>query len=274
MEKEANEKARIQVDEEFDDIRNLILSVAAVKSNLSTVTVAEHNSKGDTAVESSLTKKLPEEDQQYDQLVRELALNKRAQPKDRTKTEEEIALEEKESLEKAEKARLRRMLGEELEDDDSHGNRGRKRPRGGDDLEDDFGEESSGGLGLGLEEKEEDGKDGKDDEDDAEECHTDSEEEEEWDGFKGDDVRVDSKDTRISQKPKTSKNLELPFTFPCPASHDEFLSILDEIESQHLGTVVHRIRALYHPRLDQDNLKKLQVSIQNEYENSSESSKK
>lgn len=261
MVKEANEKARIQVDEEFDDIRNLIFSEAAAESKLSTVTVAEHNSRGDTAVESSLTKKLPEEDQQYDQLVRELALDKRAKPKDRTKTEEEIALEEKEALEKAEKARLQRMLGEELEDGDAHGNRGRKRPRGGDDLEDDFGEESFGGLGLGLEER-----DGEDDEEDAEKSHSDSEEEEEWSGFEDDNFRVDSRDTRISQKPNASRNLELPFTFPCPESHDEFLSILSEIESQHLGTVLHRIRALYHPRLDQDNPRKLQVSMQNKCE--------
>ena len=37
--------------------------------------------------------KMDEKDQEYDQFVRELAFEKRAKPKDRTKTEEEIALE-------------------------------------------------------------------------------------------------------------------------------------------------------------------------------------
>jgi nucleolar protein 14 len=38
----------------------------------------------------------------YDQAVREFKFDKRSQPTDRTKTEEEIALEEKEKLEKLE----------------------------------------------------------------------------------------------------------------------------------------------------------------------------
>ena len=43
----------------------------------------------------------------YDQLVRQLVYDTRSQPKGRLKTEEEIAKEEKEAPEKAERARLR-----------------------------------------------------------------------------------------------------------------------------------------------------------------------
>src|SRR5258706_5271104 len=89
----------------------------------------------------------------YDQLVRELVFDKRSQPKDRTKTEEEIAQEEKEALEKAERARLRRMMGEEDEETDEEGERS-KRPPSRDDLDDDFMEEDKdegwAGIGTGL----------------------------------------------------------------------------------------------------------------------------
>lgn len=80
------------------------------------------------------------EDKEYDQVVRELAFEKRAKPKDRTKTEDELAKEEKEALEKAERQRIRRMNGDEEESgsDEEGGSRKRKRQRGGDDLEDDF----------------------------------------------------------------------------------------------------------------------------------------
>jgi len=45
---------------------------------------------------------LCEKYKEYDRIVRELAFEKRARPTDRTKSEEEIALEEKEKLEKLE----------------------------------------------------------------------------------------------------------------------------------------------------------------------------
>ena len=50
---------------------------------------------------SSVTNQTQHGDKDYDQHVRELALDKRAQPKDRAKTEEELALEAKEALENA-----------------------------------------------------------------------------------------------------------------------------------------------------------------------------
>ena len=67
------------------------------------------------AVSTKLAADNKHEDINYDQHVRELALDKRAKPKDRTKTEEELALEAKEALEKAERKRLQRMMGEDDE---------------------------------------------------------------------------------------------------------------------------------------------------------------
>lgn len=80
------------------------------------------------------------QDQDYDYDVRELVLDRRARPKDRTKTEEELALEAKEALEKAERKRLKRMVGDSdaSTDEDEVGKRGTNRrakgQRGGDEL--------------------------------------------------------------------------------------------------------------------------------------------
>ncbi|KAK3817642.1 MAG: Nop14-like protein [Benniella sp.] len=52
---------------------------------------------------------------------------------------------------------------------------------------------------------------------------------------------------------------ELPYTFPCPTSLDHFMSIIETIELKDVPTVVHRIRALYHPKLSPQNKEKMQV---------------
>ncbi|XP_064381967.1 nucleolar protein 14-like [Halichondria panicea] len=70
------------------------------KSLQTTLPFASDGSKG---------QKLKTDD--YDKTVRELAYEKRGQPTDRMKTEEEIAKEEKEKLEKREADRVRRMKG-------------------------------------------------------------------------------------------------------------------------------------------------------------------
>lgn len=59
----------------------------------------------------------------YDKLVKEMVMDQRARPSDRTKTPEELAQEEKERLEKLEKERHKRMTGtgeSSDEDDDDH----------------------------------------------------------------------------------------------------------------------------------------------------------
>ncbi|GJJ07321.1 hypothetical protein Clacol_001522 [Clathrus columnatus] len=271
LEKEANENARIQVDQEFDSIRNLVFPSLPNESNDA---VAASIVKSDTITSEVFSNplikmSLGEDDQQYDQFVRELAFDKRAKPKDRTKTEEEVALEEKEVLEKAEKARLQRMMGEENEDDHNDNLHRRKRTRGGDDLEDNFEDENIlSHIGVGLEgsDNREDGSENysennNDDDDGGDDNDDEKSDREEWEGLGADGVDVEAFMSKRTAKSNTLGNKELPFTFPCPASHDEFLSILDGIEEQHLGTVVQRIRALHHPSLDKDNPKKLHAFI-------------
>lgn len=206
----------------------------------------------------------------YDQHVRELALDKRAKPKDRTKTEEELALEAKEALEKAEKKRLKRMMGEEDgSSDDENGASSRKKARknmGGDDLEDDFQEGEDvewGGLGTGLEDglhtKGADGDESQEDEGDSQEDGSSSEE------GGSDASESDSPAQRpMSRKAEgkraaSSTDKELPYTFQCPGSLEDFLAIVEDVRDEDIPTVIQRIQALYHPSLGAENKFKLQV---------------
>jgi len=262
---------RYQLDQDFDSLRNLLFAPDAQPTDSHMVSL--HNS-GDLSPgpHADINEQLD-----YDRQVRELAFDQRAKPKDRTKTEEELALEEKEALEKAEMQRKRRMLGEDGEDNDeygkSHGKR--KRDRGGDDLEDDFvQDESFGGLGAGLgevgvndesSEEEEDLDGSADDQDETSDEDDDDETEDKSGDSSGSDSEGEFDEITTSQKSTkiklSSVPEELPFTFPCPESHKQFLEIVEGISDSDMPTVVQRIRTLHHPSLVPENKLKLQVAL-------------
>lgn len=254
---------RHELDQDFDSLRKLLY--APDPSSID----------NDTSVIPKLPAVVSADDEDtmdYDKQVRELAFDKRAKPKDRTKTEEELALEQKEALEKAEKQRRLRMLGQDPgESDDDTSGRRKKRRRGGDDLDDDFMEEEplgelGAGLGveLGSDASESDGED-------SDEEHSD--EETDLDGFGEDnqsssdqasEVEEDTTEARTKQKGQRSSETlntakELPYTFPAPESHDEFLEIVQGLPDSDVPTVVQRIRTLYHQSLGPENKLKLQV---------------
>jgi nucleolar protein 14 len=254
---------RHQLDQELDTIRGLL--------------------SGPDPLSESLEKKLgsqsfdtagDDRDQQYDQFVRELVFDQRSKPKDRTKTEEELALEAKNALEKAERQRIRRMNGESDAESSEEESRPAKRRRmtGGDDLEDDFG--SSGewdGLGGGLKPNLDNASEGGSDADDSDSGDADSSASEEETGL-GHDSEPPWRGLTDASEPKTSdvkrsgrrrpkSSNELPYTFPCPSSHEEFLDVIEGILDQDIPTVVERIRALYHPSLGAENPSRLQVGF-------------
>ncbi|KAI0254820.1 Nop14-like protein [Lactifluus subvellereus] len=255
--REEADDIRHQLDQELDTIRGLL--------------------SGPDPLSESLEKKLSSQptgavgedrDQQYDQFVRELVFDQRSKPKDRTKTEEELALEAKTTLEKAERRRIRRMNGED-DAESSNEDRPAKRRRiiGGDDLEDDFDDADDwNGLGGGLrssvgDASEEDGSmDDSNDEDSgaSESGAGDEDPEPPWHGPAH---ASDSKPLNLerSARYRSTDSKELPYTFPCPSSHEEFLDIIKGIANQDIQTVVERIRALHHPSLDAGNPSKLQV---------------
>ncbi len=177
------------------------------------------------------------------------------------------------------------MLG--LDDDSGDEEDGKpkgKRKRGADDLDDDFDEEGVpdyDGLGAGLDvgvahSSDEEGEDEDGSVEDEEEASSEggSEEEEGDDDDESDDENSEgeegehehlvapTKATKGKSKGKSAKH-ELPFTFPCPESHDEFLEIVENIADEDVPIVVQRIRALYHTSLAEDNKFKLQVRIFN-----------
>jgi len=123
--------------------------------------------------------------------------------------------------------------------------------------------------------EDEEGSEGEEDEDEDEE---DEDDDEDSDGFSDLDMEMErpstSKSTEdqdededdmndMSAKPKKAKvekkaaksedavaaASELPYTFPCPTSLTHFLTIIEGIQLKDVPTVVHRIRALYHPKL-------------------------
>lgn len=60
---------------------------------------------------------------------------------------------------------------------------------------------------------------------------------------------------------RKTESKELPFTFPCPATHDDFLDILQPTTPDQLHTVIERIRVLYHPSLAEGNKQKLALFL-------------
>lgn len=280
MDREKEDNMRIELDQEFDSLRDLIYAPDPSSTGSNAVPIARTRPEAMPQPSSSAIPSIGAEDLDYDQRVRELAFDQRAKPKDRTKTEEELALEEKESLEKAERRRRKRMLGEEESDseDEAQNSRGKqKRKRGGDDLEDDFPEEEPEWLGAGLgdeakgavEDEEDHEEDGEEEEGDESEEGGDSEDddaESDSEGESGEEgeheALVQTKKTgKAKTKPRTSSKTELPFVFPCPSTHEEFLAIVDDVEDDLVPTVVQRIRTLYHTSLSPDNKFKLQVGV-------------
>ncbi|KAJ3735050.1 nucleolar protein 14 [Lentinula guzmanii] len=265
IEREEGENIRHELDQTFDLMRNLLYAPdpSATGSNSTPLGLPGPSSSSTINISSTTPEIVIVETEQttsYDQDVRELAFEKRAKPKDRTKTEEELAIEEKEALEKAEKRRRKRMLG--LEDSDSENeSKPRKRQRGGDDLEDDFDDAEIGwnGLGTGLEsgrsEEEESDDDGSDTGEPEEGMEEGSQ-----DGDEGEDqgAGVPARTSQKSNASSQSMTEEIPFTFSCPSSHEEFLKIVKTVNDRDLPTVVQRIRTLHHTSFSPENKFKLQ----------------
>ncbi|KAF7302262.1 hypothetical protein MIND_00793300 [Mycena indigotica] len=261
MEREEEDNVRHELDQQFDDLRALLYSAPKPAADDDSSTPPSKPTLMDTDI-------VPQ-DGNYDQRVRELAFESRAKPKDRMKTEEEVARAEKEALEKAERARRKRMLGLEKSDSEDENGRSKKRrrkDRGGDDLDDDFALDEDDpweGIGAGLEEQqatmEPDEDEDDEEEDSGDEGGSGSEEEDSESDIES------GEHENLTSAPKPSKgkskapDKELPFTFPCPSTHEELLDILEHVDDKDIPTVIHRIRSLFHTSLAPQNKFKLQT---------------
>ncbi|WFC96697.1 nucleolar complex protein 14 [Malassezia brasiliensis] len=253
--KDADEEMRMELDEELGDIRSLLFS-----------------QKREEPEEEAPKAPAPDDKSEaYDAFVREMAFERRARPQDRLKTAEEIEEEQAKRLRDAEAARLRRMHGEpDEEEQDTHEEEevtGRMRfglgegleARGARAMQEDNEEEE--GDEEGDEDEDEDEEDDDDDEDEDEEDVSDSDSDASLSRFERHlDAAEETAPGRHRALPKRAEVPTLPFTFPCPSTHDELLDLLEEhgVQPSQLHTVVSRIRTLHAPHLDEKNPERLQ----------------
>lgn len=318
---EEDDEAREALDADLEDLQMLLNESEGKKP------------KAQDGVSSDRMKAL-QEDTEYDKAVKSLIFDRRAKASERTKTEEELIEEEAKRLHEQEEARIKRMRGEDPEDENPR-DRKRKRNAQGDDLSDDFQSESGsddddaeseeGGFGRGVnaaasqevaldsDETSEQDSASDDEEDevdneadvvdlaedvaldqsDADDAHgeglaeddddEDEDEDDNDDDDAGDDMpsvelvaaaqaelarrQAGERDSTKSQPRGILKSAvptsvtidpsELKFTYPCPSSLDQLLSITSPLAVSDVPTALHRIRVLHHPRLNPANNEKL-----------------
>ncbi|GAB4829018.1 hypothetical protein Ancab_018675 [Ancistrocladus abbreviatus] len=151
--KEENEQFIEQLDKDFTSLiqSEALLSLTrpeklnALEALVNQSIPKESTKKDNISISRKSDFSKQEKPDTYDKLVKELALEIRARPSDRTKTPEEIAEEERERLELLEKERQERMLATDDtsdEDDDAPDDKETsaqmQRPVSGDDLGDSF----------------------------------------------------------------------------------------------------------------------------------------
>lgn len=212
-------------------------------------------------------------DKEYDERLRQMAMDQRAKPTVRTLTEEEKLLQEAQRLKELEEKRLRRMRGDT---EDSEPDAEQQGPAlDGEEAQ----EEDSFGLGSGLvHQNKELGVEDEDEfliEDDliatgSEVDSLDAESEESSGGSSDDDEKefvqgLLSNEDAGREALNGSKDVDgeskatrLAFTYDCPETHSDLLNITENIAIEDLPTVVQRIRALYNPKLASENKQKLQ----------------
>ncbi|KAK0618134.1 nucleolar protein 14 [Bombardia bombarda] len=227
-------------------------------------------------------------DKEYDLRVKQLAVDKRSQPTERTKTDEEQVEHEAKRLQELEEKRLRRMRGEPTSDDEEE----EEEPKKGkgaakpdiDMMDEDDDDEF--GLGEGIKLRPTATELGFDDEDDflidddlvasgsdlefeddsdMEMEDEDSDEDGEQESDSDDDeftkglLNEDESRDKAFQTPHTTAGDTdgVPYTFDCPQTHEEMIQTFKGIEVTKLPVAVQRIRALYHPKLDSGNKERL-----------------
>jgi nucleolar protein 14 len=285
--KEDDEDLRLELDKETADIRSLLMGQRKKKNGDTPLDGTIDDSKPLAVV--GLDRDAFEKD--YDLAVRKMTQDKRAKPTMRTKTVEEIAEKEAERLRELEEKRLKRMRGEEVSDSEED----EESEADAEDVNDDNkpafeiirtdGEEVDFGLGKGIKARLTATELGIDDEDDFvieddlvasgsdlgdidDADFTSSEDEgaavedDEDDEFtRGLLTESEAKDSIFNKETKLNDTNAtddgLPYTFPCPQNHAEFLEVVRDIPLSKQPTVIQRIRALYHPKLRSEYKEKL-----------------
>ncbi|KAM3086748.1 nucleolar complex protein 14 [Clarireedia jacksonii] len=277
--KDDDEDLREELDKELPNLHELLRGVAP-KPAPENLGIDGMNPERAALLSGGDRKKLEKE---YDIRMRQMAQDKRSQPTERTKTEDERIEQESRRLRELEEKRLRRMEGMAEDSDDEDNDR---QAGGDDDMMQE--EEEDFGLGSGIKTRPSAADLGADDEDDfiidddlvASGSDLDLSDNE---SSAGGEKEVHDEDDEFlggllteeeAKRPEflTGANAPLPevklpaqngvngnlaYTFACPESHEELLEVTKGIALLDLPTVIQRIRALYHPKLNANNKGKL-----------------
>ncbi|KAL3306494.1 Nop14-like family protein [Colletotrichum asianum] len=275
--KDEDEDLRLQLDKELPNLQALLF--AGGKNN---TTKSDNSGRLIAGVDRATF------DKDFDLRLKKLVQDRRAAPAERTKTDEEKAEEESKRLKELEEKRLKRMNGEPVSsDEEDEDEEMEDDPAGQPDFEFITEEEDEDfGLGKGIKTRPTATELGFDDEDDfiidddlvasgsdlepVSEEEEESDEESDGEGEAEDDEddeftkgllnEEEVKSSIFASAPtgdKMAVDGELPFTFPCPQSYDELQALVQKYPSDKMPTIVQRIRALYHPKLDSRHKEKL-----------------
>lgn len=200
-----------------------------------------------------------DKDEEYEQQVRMFAFDRRAQPSDRTKTEDEIAKEKADKLQKLERKRLARMNGDEVsETDDSSSDESeqedeREQPEYG-DHDDEINDAEAFGLSSNKINKKK-GDDSEEEDDDNEDIAGNYAIDEEFHELGSEEETT----IRETTKPKSKSSAATAYTFECPEDVSDLVEIFSQYPVSEHPVIVDRILTLYHPSLSEENKEKLSV---------------
>ncbi|KAI0486209.1 nucleolar protein 14 [Xylaria cf. heliscus] len=267
--KDADEDLREELDEELSDIQALLFTKPKPQS-----------SEGDEATPKPDESGKGRMERDYDLRLRQLAMDRRAKPSDRTLTEEEIAQRDVEKLKDLEDKRQRRMRGEEMSDSEDGNEQdapdiqtAADKPGWFDeDVEEDFK------LGTGIRTRPTATELGFDDEDDFiveddllasgsdlepiesedEDSSAENEEEDDQDDefTKGLLNEAEAKDSAFSKESGMTKKAASEIS-SCPETLEQLLDISRNLSSEQIPPLIQKVRILYHPKLASENKTKL-----------------
>ncbi|KAI1132050.1 Nop14-like protein [Nemania abortiva] len=267
--KDADEDLREELDEELSDIQALLF-----------LNPKPQGSEGEKAVPKPDDSGREKMERDYDLRLRQLALDRRAKPSDRTLTEEETAQRDVEKLKELEDKRQRRMRGEELSDSEDEKKKGdahdaqsaAEEPGWFDEEEEDFK------LGPGIRTRPTATELGFDDEDDFiveddllasgsdlepldesedEDSSVEDEGDDQDDEFtKGLLNETESRDSAFAKGTDITKN-ETGEISSCPETLEQLMSMSRGLPPEQIPTFIQKVRILYHPKLASENKSKL-----------------
>lgn len=283
MQKENDLELMEDLDENLNDIRSLLAPMP--------------KSEGKMTISSDRLKLIENEFPDFDKTVKELAFEKRGQPTNRIKTEEELAQEELEELEEKEKRRQRRMKGLNESDEEEVPKKKKTRPapvatmnNNNPDLLDlpempgaeiapltykdgklvnteifmkptSDSESSSEGSVDEASSEDDTEEESASEESSAEDNETlNHEHEEDFEGeseIDSDVSQVDIEESMRISEIQKQAAEELPYTFDMPESYEDFTDLMLSWGSSEQLEVIKRLRVQYNPKLGPSNKQKI-----------------